>query len=287
VPFEDIESMKMKMKFHRPRAVRCGLSVLEFVGCAIAVIGGIWLGAIYLGVDVRHMAHTALSEAELLEKMPPEWRPPGPNDGVTREQLVATLREELSTLKQEINTLRADEPAHPKSESTNATATPTNPAELPPTLEKTLAYWLRLSEIALGESSLQTEAESAFDEGKASKVFAIKARVGRFAAKAAEVIPTDQVDESVVQFGQQLSLWYEHGGELYERAMQIWESAANSQGREHLNDDWKRAELHHRNEAKLLRDKASGVRTAVSRKFNREFPAFAEATATTSVGPAK
>jgi hypothetical protein len=192
---------------------------------------------------------------------------------------VATLREELSSLKEEISTLRADELSREPFTAAQPTAAPTNSNELPASQDKTLAYWLRLSDIALGEASLQAEAEDAFEEGKASKVFAIKARVGRFAAKAVEAIPTEQVDESVVQFGRQLSLWYQHGGELYERAMQIWESAANSQGREQLNEDWRRAELHHKNEAKLLRDKANGVRTTVARRFGSEFPAFAEATA--------
>ena len=54
---------------------RAGLSALEFVGCVIAVIGGAWLGAIYLGVDVRNVAHEALSESELLDKVPEDWRP--------------------------------------------------------------------------------------------------------------------------------------------------------------------------------------------------------------------
>jgi hypothetical protein len=255
---------------------RGGLSVLEFVGCAMAVVGGIWLGAIYLGVDVRHIAHTALSETELLERMPPEWRPPGPLDGVTREQLVATLREELGSLKTEISGLRAgDESAN---RGTDGSGETDSSAATSVSNEKSMAYWVRLNEIALGEAALQKDAESAFDDANASKVFAIKARIGRFAAKAVEAIPNDHVDTSVVQFGRQLSQWYEHGGGLYERAVQIWESAANSQGREQLNADWKRAELHHKNEARLLRDKANAVRSAVSRRFATEFPGFAEAT---------
>ena len=40
---------------------RTGLSVLEFIGCLMALVGGIWLGAIYLGVDVRHVAYVALT----------------------------------------------------------------------------------------------------------------------------------------------------------------------------------------------------------------------------------
>ena len=90
-------------------APRFGLSLLEFLCCIVAVFGGIWLGAFYLGVDVRHVAHTALSETELLEKVPPEWRPQGPQDSVTRAELVETLREELGSLKHEISQLRGDE----------------------------------------------------------------------------------------------------------------------------------------------------------------------------------
>ena len=49
-----------------PRYNRHGLTVLEFVGCVIAIVGGAWLGALYLGVDVRRLAYTALAEAVLL-----------------------------------------------------------------------------------------------------------------------------------------------------------------------------------------------------------------------------
>jgi hypothetical protein len=256
-------------------APRRGLSVLEFIGCIIAVVGGAWLGAMYLGVDVRHLAHTALSETELLEQMPPEWRPPGPQDGVTHEQLVATLREELGTLKTEIANLRSGETSTAAQPQTAAATT--DPAGKPqPTKERTLAYWVRLNEIALGEADLQADAETAFNDLNAARVFAIKGRIGRFAAKAVEAIPDEQLDDSVIQFGAQLSQWYEQSGELYERAMQIWESATNDEGRQQLNEDWKRADLHHKNEARLLREKASAVRTTVSRRFGEEFPVFAE-----------
>jgi hypothetical protein len=254
---------------------------LEFVGCVIAVVGGIWLGAIYLGVDVRHIAYTALSEAELLDKVPANLRPPGPQDGVTREQLVATLREELGSLKSEISNLRSGgtDANHEHPQAADATTNKGDLTAPPPDKDISLAYWSRLNEIALGEAALQVDAQSAFDEANAAKVFAIQARIGRFAAKAVETIPQERVEPSLVQFGHQLSVWYEHSGELYDRAVQIWESATSNRGREQLNDDWRRAELHHKNEAKLLRDKAGAVRSAASREFGVEFPPFAETAA--------
>lgn len=266
-----------------PRNNRRGLTVLEFIGCLIAIVGGAWLGALYLGVDVRRLAYTALAEAELLESVPPQLRPTAPGDNaMTREQLVTTLREELGALRSELKSLRAGEAVNL---SAAAVATPANSADgqgqaEQPTAskEKTLAYWLRISEIALAEAALQKDAESASNFSNASRVFAIKGRISRFAAKSVEAIPSDGVDESVIRFGRQLALWYNRGGELYERAVRIWETPTISQNREQLNEDWRRAETHHHNEARLVTEKAEAVRSTVSRHFGEGFPVFAAPT---------
>ena len=251
------------------RAERAGLTTLEFAGCVIAVAGGLWLGAIYLGVDMRHLAHRVLDEAELLESVPPDWRPQGPNENsMTREQVVAMLRKELGSLRTEIVALRT------------AAAVVGDPDLLTDAeanaKEKTRGYWQRLSEIAQNEAVLQSDAETAFDERNAAKVFAIKGRIGRFAANAVEAVPSDGVDPTVVQFGEQLGAWYKNAGDLYERAVTIWESPATNQARSQLNRDWRAAELHHRNEARLLNERAAAVRGSLSRRYGEELPEFAK-----------
>lgn len=260
------------------RQVRSGLSVLEFVGCVIAVVGGLWLGAIYLGVDLRRVAHEALSDTELLERVPENWRPVGAEEEhMTREQLVATLREELSGLRTEISSLRSGEREH-GSETDAADAagdSPEGSTAARDSKDKTLAYWNRLIEIASGETALQTDAATAFNDANAAKVFAIKSRISRFAAKAVEAVPQNGVDRLVVQFGRQLAVWYDRGGDLYDKAVNIWETtSAGSQSRSQLNEEWDRAELQHRNETRLLEEKASAVRSAASRQFGQEFPEF-------------
>ena len=227
----------------------------------------------YLGVDVRHVAYTALSESQLLDKVPPDLRPPAPNDkGMTREQLLTTLHEELGSLRNQITALRAGGPAGQPSElKAGADA---NALLLPPTKEKTLAYWQRLNEIAIGETALQHDAESAVNANNAAKVFAIKGRISRFSANAVEAVPTESVDDSVVKFGRQLGLWYDKAGELYERAVRIWETPIGQQARTQLNEEWKRADEQHRNEARLLYEKAAAVRGSMSRIYGSEFPEF-------------
>ena len=256
---------------------RAGLTVLEFVGCAIAIVGGMWLGASYLGINIRHAAHAALTETQLIDKMPPSWRPPGPDDGVTREQLVATLREELSTLREEIAALRNDGAKTAPAKVSHERSTPAAeayPQKSETASAQTRAYWQRISDIAVNEATLQREADASFTTENAAQVFALKARVSRVAAKAVQAVKVDDVDEMAIAFAQQLAGWYEHGGSLYERALQIWEMP--TQGRAQLNEEWTRAESQHRNESQLLREKAAGTRGALGRQFGVEFPAFAE-----------
>ena len=255
----------------------------------MAVVGGAWLGALYLGVDVRRLAYTALAEAELLESVPPQLRPAAPNENaMTREQLVATLREELGALRSELTSLRSGEAITLPAAAIVAPANENKEPAPEPTAskEKTLAYWLRVSEIALSEAALQKDAESASNAANASRVFAIKGRISRFAAKSVEALPVDGVDESVVRFGRQLASWYNHGGELYERAVRIWDTPTISQNREQLNQDWRRAESHHYNEARLVNEKAEAVRTTVSRLFGQEFPLFAAPAGPSTAPPA-
>jgi hypothetical protein len=248
------------------RAFREGLTTLEFLGCVTAVLGGAWIGALYLGVNVQHLAHTALEQAQLLDSIPEQWRPEGPKDNaVTRAQLVATLRKEIGVLRTEIRALHSGD-------STGTTQTLSD--ELATAKAKTKSYWQRLNEIAWSEESLQRDAQTALDGSNSAKVYAIKGRVSRFAAKSIEAAPTEGVDESVLKFGRHLLLWYDKSGELYENAVQIWETPDTNGGRAQLTEDWKRAETQHRQEARLLRDRATAVRGTISRRFGEEFPAF-------------
>jgi hypothetical protein len=194
---------------------------------------------------------------------------------MTREQLVATLREELGALRTELASLRSgDKPA--SDDSPESSADLDSDVTQQSSKEKTLAYWNRISEIALSEAALQRDAESTSSDTNAARVFAIKGRISRFAARSVEAIPTDGVEESVIRFGRQLGLWYDRGGELYERAVRIWETPTISQNRQQLNQEWRRAESHHNNEAKLVNEKATAVRDAVSGHFGEEFPPFAQ-----------
>src|SRR5262245_50140957 len=172
--FHNLGLRSMDTMNEQRRPARGGLTILEFTGCLIAVVGGLWLGAMYLGVDVKKATYTALSDSQLLEKLPEGWRPEPPKDkAMTREQLLTTLREELGTLRTEITALRAGATPAATGEAAEEAADAISKL---PTKERTLAYWSRLNEIGLGETALQDDAQSTFSNENAAKTFAIKGR---------------------------------------------------------------------------------------------------------------
>jgi hypothetical protein len=48
-----------------------GISVLEFTGCFAALVGGVFLGSMYLGVNVKELAYTALERGHIIETRRP------------------------------------------------------------------------------------------------------------------------------------------------------------------------------------------------------------------------
>jgi hypothetical protein len=250
------------------RQRRSGISTIEFIGCVMAVFGGLYIGALYLGVNLEHVAYDALQCTSMLEKIPETWRPEGAKDALaSRGQMDSMLRNELAAIRNDIQALNDE--SVPMSKPTAQLDTANTG------LDKTRAYWSRLSEIALRDEQLQRDADKNAGDSNTAKVFAVKARVSRVTAKGVSAAQTEDVDASVVKFGRQLSLWYDRTGELYERAVRIWETSSTPQAREQLIADWKRDEVQHRHETRLIRDKATALRAAISRQFGEEFPPFA------------
>ncbi|HEX5470434.1 MAG TPA: hypothetical protein VFW73_01030 [Lacipirellulaceae bacterium] len=253
---------------------RTGLSIMEFLACAVAVIGGAWLGALYLGVDVNQLAYTSLAEAHLLDRLPPQLRPADAKSNVlTHKQLVTSLHQELGSLRNQIAALHSGgeataSPNLPSPADTNATS------QSRPSKEKTLAYWLRLNKIVARDAELQYDAESAANSSNAAKVFAVLGRIRHFSAKAVEALPADQIDESLLCFGRQLAQWYARGGDLCDRAVRVLESPTGQQARADLDEEWKKAEAQHQNEEKLLYQNATAVRNSLSRIYGLELPEF-------------
>ena len=245
----------------------------------MALLGGIWLGAIYLGVDIRHVLYGALSESQLMDKVPEQWRPvePAAKNAPTAQELAESVHNELVALRQEITALRTSrqhEPgtANPAQETSTKDRPSVDAKQL--TKQATLEYWVRLHEVVQNEIALQRDAELAATEGNATKVAALKGRISRLTASAIRALPIASVDPAAVTLAKDLANWYERGARLYDQAVQIWESSARVSNGSQVSKDWERAQIQHRNEGRLLGDQVTAVRDSLKRRFGEGFAEF-------------
>jgi hypothetical protein len=195
---------------------RCGITRIEFLGVLLAIGGGTYIGAQYLGVDLHRAAYRALDESKLLQKIPNEWRPANPDcpngdcpePHELRAQAELKLQSELDRLKVEISRL--------------GTVSSDEPAKLDPALElerdNSIAYWQRLSDIVSTVEALQTRVEPFAASGDRARVFALRRRALEYGQQAIDLLDPQGVDPRAVETGIRLSEWYLHGAELLGRA---------------------------------------------------------------------
>ncbi len=258
---------------------RWGLSTLEVIGSLIALLCGIWLGAVYLGVDIRHEAQVALAESELIEKIPDEWRPAGQTKATqpTAAEVAEKAQLELAALRHEITSLRTSSLTESAPAIQPATNTP--PATATVSTESlakaaTLEYWSQLNTVLADQSSMQREAEQAATAGNAIRLAEVKSRIRRFAASAIKNLSTTNVDPIALAFGKELANWHAQGADLYDEAARIWETSAATNIGTPATRSWEQAQLQHQNESQLLESRSAGVRDGLTRRFGEGFAPF-------------
>lgn len=257
---------------------RKGSALLQVLTLIAAMCAGVWVGSEYLGVEVNDLAYTALDEAELLERMPDDWRPtkPGCSDGdcheLTAEEQAAVLRDELGALHTEAVALRKAAAGNAQALEAVLGAAALEGNKL--RRDRTIAYWERLCEIAKSVTFLHDEVAVSPNNETTGYVLDLRRRAFEYGERAIAAIPNNSVDEQAIQSGQRLARWYRNGAELYEQAAEVWEGRATS-GPAALNEaTLSQSQKQHRQEAKLIRDKAGRVSEVLTRRYVVAFPAL-------------
>jgi hypothetical protein len=247
---------------------RSGMSILQFVSCLVALAGGVWLGATYVGLDLKKTAQQAITESEILDKVPEDWRPVQAvkEKLPTQAELAEQAQQELSSLQGEIAALEVGA-------ETNAAPSAASDADALDETKRaaTLAYWAQLQQVIGSQGSLQLDAEQAATDVSATKLAAIKARIGRYAADAIRALPKRDVDESAVEVGKELANWYEQGADVLDQAVQVWESSSPGLNGSQLTKNWEQAQTQQVNEGRLLVSRLAAVRDSLTRRFGEGF----------------
>jgi hypothetical protein len=286
---------------------RRAMSFLEFFGCFSAMVGGVVLGSMYLGVDVKEMAYAGLERAQLIEPRKaaeeavvatttidaPQGElvaEPATTSEPTASTSVAVAAAPVETAAETITAEATTAPAAP---APAATPEPTGAAaffareDLITDEQRrvlTLEYWAAIRTCMSDEVCERVPAVDA--EGNWQLFDYLTGRKDGHLKAAAAIAALDRrgVDDHVLAYGKKAQAWHEDGAKLFGRAVSLLTDAPTAQLSGPFAQSWQSASTQHRMEARLLIEKEKAVESYLSHAY----PAVsaAPAAATEPVPPA-
>lgn len=251
-----------------PSSMRRGGAMLEFFGCAVALSGGLLLGSMYLGVDVKEAAMKALQHADVIAT---------PTEPAVDP---AALSVDLSG---------ADKAALTVPPATTLSDSMAIPAEL--RRELTLAYWSAVDESMKNELAGRTAADAkssnleVFDyltlrnqkpikpvaaaplKSRRSKNWAlyeyltIRSKGHKAAAQEIEKLDVRGVDGHITSYAEKALDWHREGADLYSHALDLLTDAPSAQLSGPFAQAWQSKATQHQMEERLLADKHQAVQS--------------------------
>ena len=255
-----------------PSSMRRGGAMLEFFGCAVALSGGLLLGSLYLGVDIKEVATKALQHAEVID-------PPAAAAGDP-----AAVSVDLSAA----GTAGAALPSK-SSAFSDSLAIPAEQRR-----EMTLAYWKAVDEAMKTELAGRTAADAkssdlqVFDyltlrnqgpakplkpaaaaplKSRRSKNWAlyeyltIRSKGHASAAEQIAKLDVSGVDGHITSYAGKALDWHREGADLYSRALDLLTDAPSAQLSGPFAQAWQSKATQHQMEEKLLADKHQAVQS--------------------------
>jgi len=262
---------------------RRGGAVLEVFGCAVALIGGLILGSIYFGIDVKEVTVKALQHAEIMTP-PPE---PVADPAAVSVDVHTAIGNALTENGQ--GPAQPAAPAKPPEDLADALALPVEQRR-----ELTLAYWNALDECMKNELAGRTAANAKSSDlqvydyltlrnqgppksakpktptplkTRRSKNWALfeyltlRNKGHQDAADAIEVLDVRGVDGHVTAYAEKALAWHREGAELFKRASDLLTDAPSAQLSGPFAQAWQSKATQHQMEERLLAEKHQALQS--------------------------
>ncbi len=275
----------MRNIFRANRNSRHGLSFVEFVGFFAALAGGVVLGSMYLGVDLKTMARTALERSELIGPsffgLSNEANAPA-NDSV--ELIEGPLVKDSSTIAEDagnkafVPTERNEGAGREETLNDETTLSPGKVAnekmvsKLPELTEEqqeaaTRSYWLALSHCMEQEASDRSATITDSRNWHLFEYLDHRKQGHQRAAQALEQLAEHGVDPRLVSYAQRVYKWHADGITLFGRAANLLTDAPTSELTGPYAQSWQSAATQHRMEEKLLLDRRGAVASYLAHTY--------------------
>jgi hypothetical protein len=239
------------------RAMRRGLSMLEFVACFGALTGGVILGSVYLGIDVKQAALVALERAQAVatvQPRKPDATPDGPGAAPaaagtsTADSAAAADEQAAASALAEL-----EPPAAPPTLTESLSLTPAQREEL------TRAYWSALDAYMRAEATGRRNNFNGQDNADLYAYLSSRHDGHQQAAVAIARLSSHGVDAHVMAYAEMAQAWHDSGAKLYARAKDLLTDAPTAKANGPLAQNWQSAATQHQMEEQLLAEKHRAV----------------------------
>ena len=270
--------------FHHRR----GLSFVEFMGCLLALGGGVALGSVYLGVDMKTMFFGVLERAELVdpgffssqaaaeEEIAAEGENSVAAESSPESPPLDANSETATTKTSETASSQADDGTSAQRAQGESGTVDTELSEPELTEEEkqaaTKRYWLGLT-ASMREEASQRSAVSVDPENWLLFDYLTHRLNGHEkAVEAIEKLEERGVDQRLIWHSKQVLSWNQAGVNLYRRSVGLLTDSPSDQLTGPFAQSWQSAATQHRMEEKLVRDKHFSLAGYLDHTFKDQAP---------------
>jgi hypothetical protein len=258
-----------------------GLSFVEFVGCLVAMTGGVVLGSMYLGIDVQKMAVGVLEQAQVIQPgyfdQVPTDATDAPAEAVVESETPAQSVEAPVEGSETVTEPNAEAVAANASVETSDAQTPAGPQALPePTAEErraaTRAYWDQLTAIMLNEARGRMRQVGNPEEWQLYDYLTQRKLGHEKALEALTGLEPFAVDERLLAHGEQVTTWHKSGSQLFEHALSLLSDGPGEKISGPFAQSWQSSATQLRMEENLVIDRHNGLANYLDREYADEAP---------------
>jgi hypothetical protein len=255
---------------------RIGLSRFEIVSCLIAVAGGVWIGAQYYNVDLNGAAYQALDESQLLERIPPDWRPPNPDcpngdcpdPAEVRAAGEARLAAQFTELQFEVARLSGGVDEDLSEVRASSSLSESDVAMR----DRTLSYWQGLTRIVFDVSSIHNIVAPYAGTDLQSRALAVRRRSLEYGHEAIDLLEIEGVDPQAIATGVRVSEWFAQSAQKLTTALELKTRQPVGDRSISAADLWAQTEAELQKRTELVQRKSQETSAYLTSKYFTEFP---------------
>jgi len=260
---------------HRSKARRRGLSILEFVGCLVALCGGTAGGLMYLGIDLQAAADEVLQSPQVAELQ--EFTLFSASEDQPTAESKETLGEKNDrTANPTSASSEAEENLETIAESTTLIETKSKPAEELTEAQRekaTQGYWKTLTTCVQKEAFGRQSGFKNFENWHLLDYLTHRLEGHQQVIDKIEQLDNHGVEQRVTSHAEQVLSWHRAGVKLNQRALDLITDGPKADLQGPVAQSWQSAATQHRMEEKLIQERHLGIASYLAHAYKTPRPA--------------